>query len=332
VAMDAPAAGADSISDGQWFHSALNTAAAHSITQGEGVTVGLIDSGVDGSHPDLSGSLLSGLDLVGQTDGRVDTNGHGTAMAGLIAAHGRVKGVAPLAKILPVKITAVSDAPIDKQAQGIRWAVANGAKVISISRSGPFDDLLLRQQVEAAIAADVVVVAAAGNKPDATDVEFPAAVSGVVAVAATNRDGNLSDISVAGPQLVVSAPGEKISSTGPKATHYVGSGTSYATAIVAGAVALIRAKFPNLKAPEVIRRLTATATDKGTPGRDSTYGYGVLNIVGALTADLPQVTSAPATSEKPRPQEPSGFPWWWLLAIIPVAGIVLAVVLTARRR
>ncbi|HCU50753.1 MAG TPA: type VII secretion-associated serine protease, partial [Micromonosporaceae bacterium] len=110
--------------------------------------------------------------------------------------------------------------------------------------------------------------------------------------------------------------------------------TSDATAIVAGAAALIRAKFPQLKASEVVRRLTATAVDKGAPGRDNEYGYGVLNLVAALTADLPVATSAaatPASTPTAPPAKGSGFPWW--LIVVPIVlGVGLGALLLARRR
>jgi type VII secretion-associated serine protease mycosin len=334
LGITAPASAADNISDGQWYHEFLNTAQAHQLSKGEGVTVAVIDSGVDGAHPDLAGSVLSGTDLTGsQGDGRTDVDGHGTAMASLIAAHGRVRGVAPAAKILPVRTHIQSQGGTSKFAEGIRWAVASRAKVISISSAGE-DDLLARQEIDAAFAADIVVVAGVGNRPSSTSVAFPAAIPGVVAVAAIDKNGNHADFSVSGPQVLVGAPGVGTSGAVPGGKYLVGSGTSDATAITAGAVALIRARFPQMKAPEVVRRLTATAIDKGTPGRDPDYGFGVINLVGALTAETPATTSAPAassTSSAGPPSEPDRFPWWILLAaVVAVAAIAVGVVMWTR--
>ncbi|HEX6684598.1 MAG TPA: S8 family serine peptidase [Candidatus Limnocylindrales bacterium] len=333
-----PATAVDAISDGQWYHQFLNTAQAHQISRGEGVTVAVIDTGADAAHPDLAGSVLPGTDLTGeQGDGRIDVDGHGTAMASMIAAHGRVNGIAPAAKILPVRVASRDGGGTSKFAVGIRWAVANGVKVISMSAGGPFD-LLQQQEIHAAIASDVVVVAAAGNRPADTSVGFPASMPGVVAVAAVDKNGEHAEISVSGPEMVLAAPGVDISAGIPGGRYGVASGTSNATAITAGAVALIRARFPELKAPEVVRRLTATAIDKGSPGRDPDYGFGVLNLMGALTADIPAATSAPAkpstgTATAP-PSEPSRFPWWiLLLAVVAVAGFAVAgALLWARRR
>lgn len=198
--------------------------------------------------------------------------------------------------------------------------------------------MLLRQEVEAALAAGVVVVASAGNYPHSQKVPYPAAIEGVVAVAGVGKDGKRSDISVSGPEVVIAAPSDDISSTGLGGRYTVSSGTSDATAIVAGAVALVRSRFPDLKGPEVVRRLTATAIDKGAPGRDPEYGYGVLNLVGALTADLPAATAPASGKGEPSRESPiagpadaSRFPWW-LVAGLPVVVLGVAWFWWVRRR
>jgi type VII secretion-associated serine protease mycosin len=302
IIVPAPPAYADQIRNLQWHLRFLNVAAAHQITRGEGITVAVIDSGVD-PHPDLRNNLLPGADFLEGGDGRTDPKGHGTAMAGLIAAHGRAKnqgvlGIAPHAKLLPVRYTdlvTITDVEngVDRS---VSWAMEHGADVISISLGGgpDADD---RKAIEEAIAGNVVVVAAVGNRPDDRLVQFPAAYPGVVAVAAIGRDGAIAPVSVRGDQVVIAAPGVDIVSTSRNDEYRKATGTSDATAIVAGAVALVRSRFPNLSAAEVVHRLTATATDKGPKGRDDQYGYGVLNLVAALTADVPRLeadgTSAP---------------------------------------
>ena len=224
-------------------------------------------------------------------------------------------------------------------ASGVRWAVTHKVEVISISRVITSNDLLLHQQIEAALIADIVVVAAAGNYPKDDRVRYPAAIPGVVAVAGVDRNGNRSKHSVTGPEVLIAAPSDDISSTGLNGTYTIASGTSNATAIVAGAVALVRARYPELKATEVVRRLTATAIDKGPPGRDDEYGYGVLNLVGALTAELPSATTAGThptaspTPTHPRPPypEPARFPWW-LTAVLPLTAAGIAAWLWVRLR
>ncbi|HEX6681793.1 MAG TPA: S8 family serine peptidase [Candidatus Limnocylindrales bacterium] len=335
VVVGQPALAADEISDGQWYHQFLDTTKAHGITQGEGITVAIIDTGVDASHPDLAGSVLPGTDLTaaGPGDGRADIHGHGTGMASLIAGHGRVKGIAPAAKILPVRAGVILEARSDKITEGITWAVDQGAKVISISLGSAVDDPEQHDAVKAALAADVVVVAAIGNMPEVSSPAYPAAYPGVVAVSAIGRSGEHADNSMIGSQIVIAAPGD-VSTAYRNGRYNVAQGTSNATAITAGAVALIRARYPQLKAPEVVRRLTATATDKGAPGRDQEYGFGVLNLVAALTADLPaDPGSTPSTPDRPI------FPLWilliagGLLAIAAVTAVVIiAVVISSRSR
>jgi subtilisin family serine protease len=207
----------------------------------------------------------------------------------------------------------------------INWAIAHGAKVISISQAVDVDDLLMRRSIEDAVAHDTVVVAGVGNIPG-TSVGFPAAYPGVVAVAGVDRQGNHADFSLTGPEVVLSAPAVDIEEVALGHGYGTHSGTSDATAIVAGAVALVRAKYPNLSAKEVVHRLTATAIDRGAPGRDNVYGYGIVNLVGALTADVPPLespttpaasippTAAPATDRPSRP--------WLVIAI----GVGLAIV------
>jgi subtilisin family serine protease len=158
-----------------------------------------------------------------------------------------------------------------------------------------------------------VVVAAAGNKPEGTlTMGGYSVIPGVVTVGATDRTGHVWSGTVTGAQMAISAPGTEIVSTGSRAagatSGYVGSnGTSDATAIVSGAVALIRSKFPSLKAPDVINRLIRTSTDEGPAGRDPSYGFGELNLQKALTANVPSVSANPlgVPSAQAQPQ-PSG--------------------------
>ncbi len=309
----APApAWADSIRDQQWHLGFLNVAEAHRYSQGEGVTVAVIDSGVDATHPDLVGSVLAGTETFagGTGDGHTDTVGHGTGTAGLIAGHGHgpgntagVLGIAPKAKILPIRTTSQSESDHAAIAHGIDYAVAKGATVVCIALAGSKSDDEERA-VQAAVAAGVVVVAGVGNKPYSLSVAYPAAYPGVVAAAGVDQDGNHADISVTGPEAVLAAPAVQVVAPIPNGHYGIGDGTSNATAIIAGAAALVRSRYPSLSGTEVVRRLTATATDKGTIGRDKEYGYGVLNLVDALTKDIPPPSPSPST--QPRPTDGAG--------------------------
>jgi subtilisin family serine protease len=232
-------------------------------------------------------------------------------MAGDIAAHGHgvrsgALGIAPDAKILPIADTDDTGHATDSaMATSIQYATQHGAKVISISQGGVSSSPSLAAAVAAAQESDVVVVAAAGDRSEGDlTVDSPANLPGVIAVTAIGRDGYRIAESVSGPTVMLAAPGVDIASTAPSGGYAEGTGTSDAAAITAGAVALVRSKYPNLSAAEVIHRLTATATDKGSPGRDNEYGYGVINIVAALTADVPPL-SASAGATAPVTDQPA---------------------------
>jgi type VII secretion-associated serine protease mycosin len=290
---------ADDTRNKEWYLTTLNLPAAQQISNGEGIVVGLLDSGVEVDHPDLLGNVLPGINLLAAGQPTDDFDGHGTAMAGLIAGHGEGKkgilGIAPKAKILPV---VVGNPPTLGVASvymngGFTWAAQHGARVISASFSAD-NTAAMRADVQAALDADVVVVAAAGNLPDDTEVAYPAAIPGVVAVGGITRDYTHDQGSVTGDKLLISAPSVQIESTTKHASYSEGTGTSDAVAIVAGVAALIRAKYPTMSAVDVIHLLTATATDKGPPGRDPDYGYGVVNPVAALTANAPPPPASPS--------------------------------------
>jgi type VII secretion-associated serine protease mycosin len=284
---------ADNVRDRQWYLQSLKISQTRTITTGSGIVVAVVDTGTY-PHPDLRRNILDGIDQAsgGGGDGKTDANGHGTRMAALIAGHGRgtssgIQGIAPTAKILPVRISKTGRS-IDSSvmAKGVAWAASNGAKVINISAStGPGFDL--QDAVSAAANEDVVVVAAVGNTSSDAIVNYPAAFDGVLAVGATGRDGKHASVSVKDAKVQICAPGVDIISAQPRERHGTASGTSDSAAIVSGAAALVRAKFPQLSAEEVVHRLTATADDIGPPGRDDECGFGRLNIVKALTANVP---------------------------------------------
>ncbi|MEV4655341.1 type VII secretion-associated serine protease mycosin [Micromonospora sp. NPDC049301] len=342
--------GVELIRSDQWHLGYLHTVEAQKISRGKGVTVALPDTGVE-KHPDLQNNLRPGTDIIsdGTGDGRADASSHGTGMAGLIAAHGRSNttgalGLAPEASILPIRIQ-ISDTEGDSDnlADGIQYAITRGAEVVSVSSvAGPNPNL--RRAVEAAIRADILIVAAAGNRPRDQSVSFPAAYPGVIAVGGVDRNGNHAAVSVTGPEIDVVAPAVDIYSTSLNGKYRKGTGTSDATAIVAGAAALIRSKYPYLPAQEVAHRLTATAIDKGPPGRDDEYGYGVIDLVAALTADVPPLGfesasaptgGGPTTTAGARPgSDDNGATVRGLatLGVIMAAGVGWALVVRRRRR
>ncbi|CAI7977149.1 membrane-anchored mycosin MYCP [Frankia sp. Hr75.2] len=300
-----PSSGFSSTNE-QWYHESLRLAEAHRVSRGRGVIVAIIDGGVDATHPKLSGQLLSGAGVGADAalDGLRDDDpdGHGTAMAGLVAARGDVGdpavwGVAPEAKILPISTGEEADS--EEVARSVRIAVDRGAGVISMSlgsvgRATSAEESAVRY----ALAHDVVVVASAGNtEPGDTEVNSPANIPGVIAVTGSDYRGMFWGGSVQGPEAVLAAPGPGIRAPVPTRVSPdgldTGGGTSNSAAIVAGVAALVRAAKPGLDAPNVINRLIRTALDMGPVGRDSQYGFGLVEPVAALTAELPLVDGNP---------------------------------------
>lgn len=316
-ALPATPALADSTRTKQWHLAALDVTAAQKISKGDGVTVALVDTGV-AEHRDLTGALITGTSVFpGQTgDGRKDVNGHGTEMAGLIAGRGHgagdgVLGIAPNAKILPIRIPIEAGSNGNYIAAAVDYAIAHHAGVINMS-FGMEDDDPMHEAILKAQAANIVVVASAGNK--GKDIgAYPGKYPEVLTVGAYGKSGSAASFSVTGPQLDLVAPGADLVTTGNDGGYYDIDGTSGAAAIVSGAAALLRAKYPDLSAAEIAHRLTATATDAGAKGRDDVYGYGRLNLVKALSADLrplspsaPPATQAAAAAPAGRTSEESG--------------------------
>ncbi len=305
VTMPATGASADEIRDKQWHLEALSVSEAHKLTTGGGVDVAVVDTGVQ-PHRDLAGALRPGTSLVsGQRgNGQADDDSHGTGMAGLIAGRGHgdgagVLGIAPDAAILPVRVQAKNAiASSSLIGNGIIEAIREGADVVNVSLAAPASREM-KAAADLAAEKDVLLVAGIGNTSVDIRGGYPAILPGVLAVGATDRQGERDKISIRDERVSLCAPGTDIVSTSLNNRYRRGTGTSDSTAIVSGAAALVRSKFPELSAREVMHRLTATADDNGPPGRDDQCGYGVLNIVKALTADVPPLPATPPPSTGP---------------------------------
>ncbi|MFD4318191.1 type VII secretion-associated serine protease mycosin [Streptomyces sp. NPDC058548] len=296
-------------------------------TKGKGVRVAVIDTGVDDVNPQLRDAVdaKAGKDYLkpdkknpgfgdeqrGKTDGTVDQVGHGTKVAGIIAARPRAGtgfvGLAPEATIIPIRQNDEKNSgKADTMAEAIKWAVAKGAHVINISQDtnqhlGPETDMA--KAVADAIKRDVVVVASAGNDGmDGTSKEtYPAAFPGVLAVASSDRNNERAAFSQAGPMVGVAAPGVDIVSTVPGGGQCVDNGTSFSAPYVAGVAALLRAEHKDWSAAQIVARIEQTAV-RSVNGRDSYVGWGVVDPVRALS-DAPG-TPPTAPTPDPRPPKP----------------------------
>ena len=315
---------------------------AWALTRGAGVTVAVIDTGVT-RHPLLGSRLRGGPDLLVPTDGSLlDCDGHGTLVAGIIAAApdqaSGFTGVAPDAEVLSIRQssgryelkddernTSRPAGDVVTMAEAVRRAVSGGAGVINISETScvpagtDAGDADLVLALAEAAAADVVVVAAAGNLGSACAAQnvqgsppvtlpAPARVPSVLTVGAVDPAGDPAAFSLGGPWVDVAAPGTAIVSLdpSPNATGLVNTmvngnslvpidGTSFAAPYVAGVAALVRSRFPDLTAQQVIDRITSTASHPAAPGgRNDVVGYGIIDPIAAVTAIIPGEPGVPA--------------------------------------
>lgn len=286
----------------QWPLTYLKADQVWQQTKGAGVTVGLVDSGVT-PLGDTRDNLLPGADFSLGPDSRgiahtdTDTDSHGTTMAVLIAGTGAgdgLRGLAPEAKILPVRMQQETGSDPVHIASAIRFAVAQHVKVINMSL-GTADTPGMAAAVKQAEAADVVVVAAAGNAGTGR-VIIPAAYPGVVAAGAVDSTGTRWSGSDYGPQVALTAPGVGIPVEDAAGVPKVVKGTSESSAYVTASVALVRAMHPDWTAGQTIRALLATATKAGGATglqRNDTYGFGIVNPLAALNVGAPVAKDNP---------------------------------------
>lgn len=304
---------ADAVRDRQYWLDDYGIREAWQVTRGEGIVIAILDSGVDAGHPDLAGAVIGGTDVSGRGNatgtlplgpaGRT----HATMVASLAAGRGSgpasgVIGAAPAASILSISLAfgPGERSGDDQIAEGVRWAVDNGADVISLSLTRnqldwpeSWDEAFLHAERN-----DVVIVAAAGNRGNGTEqVSAPATMPGVLAVGGVDRAGRASDLaSSQGITIGVMAPSEGLIGAIPGGGHSTWQGTSGATPIVAGIVALVRAAHPDLDAAGVINRVLATALPATASVPDPLYGYGLIDAAAAVSAEVAPVTGNPLGS------------------------------------
>lgn len=308
----APPAQADQVRERQYWLSDYRIDQAWQVTRGAGVRIAIIDTGIDATHQDLQGAVVGGADFsgLGSPDGLTPVGPerrHGTMVASLAAGRGNngvdgVLGSAPEAELLSLSMSfgGGTISPDDQVANAVRFAVDNGADIISLSLTRNTRDWPESWDRAFGYAADndVVVIAAAGNRGSGTvSVGAPATMPGVLTVGGVDQDGQASDsASSQGITIGVMAPSEGLVGATPGGGYVAWSGTSGATPIVAGIVALVRSAYPDLDAANVINRIVATADRVTGTVPDPIYGYGLVNAYAAVTADVPLVASNPLGS------------------------------------
>ncbi len=328
-----------------WPQTRYDLPALGRLSQGDGVVVAVLDSGVDPAHPQLTGAVTDGGDPLHGGSGLDDCIGHGTAVASIIAgrpvAGSGLRGLAPAATILSIRVNDrvqtgngfVGAGDQEALIDGIHRAISARPRpaVLNLSLSSTTDSPALRAAVRAALEADIVVVAAAGNAHDRGDpTPYPAAYEGVIGVGAIDAAGARLPGSQVGAYVDLVAPGAGVLAAAPLAGHQLVSGTSFAVPYVAATAALVRARWPALPRTEVVRRLLATADPPsgGQPSPD--YGYGVVNPYRALTEVLPPVVStvtgtpAPVIVAARAPEEPGAIS---TRALLVAGALVLATAL-----
>ncbi|MDT3700358.1 MAG: S8 family serine peptidase [Thermincola sp.] len=269
-----------------WSLKSIQVTEAWKISQGNGVVVAIIDTGVDINHPDLKGKLLEGYNTLDHSKNVMDDNGHGTMVAGIIAGNGnKIKGVAPGAILLPIK--AIDSNGLSDNlsiAEAIFYATDNGAEVINLSLSSIKESALVKQAIKFAVSKGVIVVAATGNW-GAKRVAFPANMSDyVISVGSFGKNLQHMTFSNYGPEQDIVAPGDDVESTfwdeKQGSTYSKGSNTSISSAFVSGVVALMLEKNPSLEQEEISEIIKKSAIPVSNY---QLFGSGRLNAYNALT-------------------------------------------------
>ena len=282
--------------DTSWGVKRIGAGTVHTYNKGTGIKVAIIDSGIDWNHPDLDANYAGGYDFVNNDNNPMDDNGHGTHVAGVIAAEDNdsgVVGVAPQASIYALKVLGANGSgSYDDVVAAIEWAVSNGIQVTNNSYGSSGDPgVTVKEAFDNAYAAGVLHVAAAGNSGTrmgtGDNVIYPARWESVIAVAATDKSDARASWSSTGPAVELAAPGVSVYSTYWNDTYATLSGTSMASPHVAGTAALVMVAYPGWTNVEVRSQLRSTADDLGEGGPDTKYGYGLVDADGAAPNTTP---------------------------------------------
>jgi hypothetical protein len=280
-----------------------------SISQGRGVLIAVLDTGVDTTHPDLLGRLVAGYDFINNTPILRDDNGHGTAVAGIIAAnanngHG-IAGVAPKAQILPIKVAdRTGHASVATVILGLQLAITRSADIVNLSMGTRLPSRALHEAIKAARQAGIMIIASSGNDAGHRSM-YPAAWPEVLGVTVTSDDGELGFSGVLSETVAVGAPGEEIPSTLPGGVYGFMSGSSASAAIVSGVAALALSKESQLS-PEQLFEVLRHSSD-GIPALlpfADTYAFGCINALKALQRSSLSIQDLKVNSIRLRPLSP----------------------------
>jgi subtilisin family serine protease len=284
----------------QYVIGKLHLSDAHRLATGSNVLVAVIDSEIDGKHPDLAGAVIGEFDAVGHAD---RPHAHGTGMAGAIAARRALLGIAPAARILAIHAFSPesgesSQTTTSHVIAGLEWAIRKGARVINMSFAGPYDPML-QLAMKKAHDKGIVLVAAAGNLGPQSPPLYPAADPHVIAVTATDQQDKLLAQANQGPHVALAAPGVDILEPAPNGAYQVTTGTSVAAAHVSGVAALLIERDPSLTPDMVFEVLTGSARRLAGKGHDDRFGWGLVDPARALReveSRTPQAVKRPPSS------------------------------------
>jgi subtilisin family serine protease len=272
----------------QYALGKLRLTEAHALAKGASIRVAVIDTTIDAKHPDLAGAVVETFDATGVPD---KPHAHGTGIAGVIAAHGKLTGVAPSVKILAINAfsSKASNGTSMNILTGLEWAGTSNADIVNMSFAGPLDPEL-QLKVAALRRKGAVLIAAAGNAGPKARPLYPAAYPEVIAVTATDADDKVFEQANRGTHIAVAAPGVAILAAAPDASYRMQSGTSFAAAQVSGVVALLLERNRKLDGAAIRRILMATARDLGNPGHDDQFGSGLVDALSAVEQAAPRAS------------------------------------------
>ncbi len=302
----------DTYYDQQWALEAIQLSEAWETTTGSSeIIVAVLDSGAEMDHPDLVGNLIAGYDFVNDDNQPWDDLGHGTHVASVIGGlTNNGEGTAGInwhVKVMPIKVLNERGVgSVQHIIEGFDFAIANGADVINLSLGAPETSRFLRRTVRQAVEDEgIVVVAASGNEFDqGNPISYPAAYEEVIAVGATDEDGNHASFSSSGTHLDLAAPGVEILAatwTGSGSEYAYYTGTSMSAPIVSGVVSLMLAADSALSPAQISTLLTANAQDVGAFGWDEFSGHGIVNASASIGAVSGADVSTPTATLTPTP-------------------------------